>query len=376
MEGKTQDEVRLTQFLLGELSESEREQIEEIYFGDDALFEQILVAEDELIDAYVGGELSELERERFERLFLASPRGRERVNFARALVGAVSSTQPLPNIPEPSRSSGFSLLTALRSRSPALRFAFTAAMLLMAVGLTWLLIERARMRDQLRQLREEQAVLRESKQELEQKIATEQTRSKDLLARLEEAKQGKTQPQGEIDRKATPVEPSSQDVKLPGGQSEKNDPVIAQRTPSRSGVPTAASNTANNSSRLPDRGRPRVETPGTASFELTSSLVRGGGENTLTLSDKARFILLQLNLETNASHKNYHAVIETAEGREVWRAQSVKPRRSTGARRTIKLPALPATALAPGNYVLLLSGRQPDGSFEDVADYSFRIVRR
>jgi hypothetical protein len=42
----------------------------------------------------------------------------------------------------------------------------------------------------------------------------------------------------------------------------------------------------------------------------------------------------------------------------------------------VSLPSIPVTALPPGDYVLLLSGKQADGSFEPVANYSFRISRK
>jgi hypothetical protein len=69
-------------------------------------------------------------------------------------------------------------------------------------------------------------------------------------------------------------------------------------------------------------------------------------------------------------------VIESAGGRQVWRADSVRPRRSNDAGGAIDLPTIPARDLPPGDYVLLLSGGRPDGGFEGVADYSFRIVRK
>ncbi|HYK21736.1 MAG TPA: hypothetical protein VEV42_13425, partial [Pyrinomonadaceae bacterium] len=93
MSGKTQAEGRLTQYLLGKLSEAERESIESEFFADEDAFEQTLIAEDELVDAYARDELPAKERTQFEETFLNSVAARERVQFARALAGAVSDAR-------------------------------------------------------------------------------------------------------------------------------------------------------------------------------------------------------------------------------------------------------------------------------------------
>jgi hypothetical protein len=115
-----------------------------------------------------------------------------------------------------------------------------------------------------------------------------------------------------------------------------------------------------------------VPRPSVASFVLTPGVVRGGGAATLQVPRQASSIALRLNVEAD-THPGYRAVIQTAEGREVWRADSVAPPAAGAA---LALPALPARALPAGDYVLLLSGRRQDGTFEGVADYSFRVLRR
>jgi anti-sigma factor RsiW len=333
--GKTQEERHLTRYLLGELQEREREQLEETYFADDVAFEQIIIAEEELIDAYVRGELSAEERVRFEELFRSSPRGRERVQFARSLADAVSSAQPAAIAPEatrPIRSSFFAAL--LTPRIVALRYALAVIVLVAAVVLPWLLVERARMRDELRQLRDERAVLQERAQELERRAAAEQRQSEELRAQLK------------------------------GDQ--------AQPAPSSTPPPI---NTARQDRPSPDKGGTQTPRPAVVAFTLSPGLVRGGGAKPFILPRNASSVVLRLNIEA-ATHASYRAVIETVGGRQVWRADSVEPGRATRAGGAIVLPALPAKDLPDGDYILLLSGKQPDGSFEDVADYSFRIARK
>lgn len=386
MTGKTREEKYLTQFLLGELSEGERERLEESHFADDDAFEQMLLAEDALIDAYARGELSVEQRRRFEERFLASSRGRERVQFAHSLAGAVSDARSpvttLKPTPRPSRPPFF---TALSARGVVLRFAFAAATLAVVLGLTWLLFERVRMREELQQLRADRAAIIEKAQEMERRAAAEQTRSAEMLAQLEASR---VRPKPEVRQQGTEAgsqRRSPQANRLPRGQVKKNDAVLARRAPGQAHKPPLQNTTdatigstseSQRIDRLPLQERTVAALLGSVSFDLTPGLVRGGGAHPLLVPDKTTFILFQLNLEADSSHDNYSAVIETADGRPVWRADSVKPRRPTRQGGVIELPAVPVRDLPPGDYILSLSGRRPDGGLIGVADYSFRIVRK
>lgn len=75
----------LMQYLLGELSTTDRENIERQYFVYQEVWEALNEAEDDLIDSYVYGRLSPHEREQFERYFLAFPQKRKRVELVKAL---------------------------------------------------------------------------------------------------------------------------------------------------------------------------------------------------------------------------------------------------------------------------------------------------
>jgi len=76
---------RRTRYLLGSASEEERRAVEAEYFSDDESFERLEADEDELFDAYAAGRLSPADQAAFERRYLASPEGRRRLTFARAL---------------------------------------------------------------------------------------------------------------------------------------------------------------------------------------------------------------------------------------------------------------------------------------------------
>jgi hypothetical protein len=103
MAGETSKDLRLTQYLLGQMSETERVEIEDRFFADDALFEYLAAIETELIDAYVRGELPEPDR---LRRLLGSPRLRARIAVARRLnERAVMFTAPAVSAAGPANTS-------------------------------------------------------------------------------------------------------------------------------------------------------------------------------------------------------------------------------------------------------------------------------
>jgi hypothetical protein len=100
---------RLMGYLVGQLSETERAEVEDRYFADDALFEYLAAIESEVIDAYVRGELPEPDR---LRRFLGSARLRARIALARRLhertiqMVGVATTTLLPVAAESSSGRG------------------------------------------------------------------------------------------------------------------------------------------------------------------------------------------------------------------------------------------------------------------------------
>jgi anti-sigma factor RsiW len=76
----------LKQYLLGSLAPESREAVEKRLFSNDQIFWQHLcLAEEELIDAYVGEGLSSEEHHQFEQRFLCTADRREKLDLARAL---------------------------------------------------------------------------------------------------------------------------------------------------------------------------------------------------------------------------------------------------------------------------------------------------
>src|SRR5262245_60156960 len=85
---------RLVRYLLGgALPEEEQQDLEQRYFDDEAFFEEMELAEQELIDNYLSGRLTQDEQESFEKHYLAVHWRRRRVELIRALDTALRDSQ-------------------------------------------------------------------------------------------------------------------------------------------------------------------------------------------------------------------------------------------------------------------------------------------
>lgn len=94
------DDARLTRYLLGEISPRRRARLEVRLLADEDLFQRLLLAEDDLVDAYARGELSPARRSALESRVLASPGSRQRVTLARELAAAADAAPRPARLPE------------------------------------------------------------------------------------------------------------------------------------------------------------------------------------------------------------------------------------------------------------------------------------
>src|ERR1044071_7639785 len=147
------------------------------------MFEQMLIAEDELVDAYARGELSDEERGQFEKNFLTSARGRERIHFSQALAGAISDARPGRERIKASPSPSFfaALWAGLTTKVRVAGVAFAG---LSVLAFSWLAVEHMRMRAELQGLRAEQVRLTEQSKELQRIADAERARSAELAAQI------------------------------------------------------------------------------------------------------------------------------------------------------------------------------------------------
>ncbi len=297
MAGEIQEAAQRTRFLLGGETEAERERLEAEFFEDEEAFQQMLTAEDDLIDAYARGELTDNERLQFEQRFMNSSAGRERVYFARAF-----AAEPVP-VPTPSP--GF--FASIFGNTIGLRVAFAALAIAVLVGFPWLLVERSRMNRELNELR--------------------RTTAAEKLKNTE-----------------TPAVAENQNTKPAPEPTQRNANIDTYVAEVRNVV-----------------------------FDVNPGATRAGAGNTLRVAKSVKSITLRLGLEAESSREEYRAVIETPEGRQV---KSIDFKVSTASHDRVNLPALSTRELQPGDYIISLSAKQPDNTFERVASYSFRVVSK
>ena len=91
----------LKKYILGELSDLDREALELQYFVNQRVWEALQQVEEDLIDSYVRGRLDGHDRQQFENYFLASPQKRKRVEVARLLMDSARGAAASQSICKP-----------------------------------------------------------------------------------------------------------------------------------------------------------------------------------------------------------------------------------------------------------------------------------
>ena len=266
----------ITSYLLGELSDEERSRLEEQYFADADLSHEVQAVRDDLVDAYVRGRLPRRERERFEKYFMASPRRRERVEFAAALVQS-SRAGSMVGV---SRWGSYlaSVFAGPRAGMAA------AAVVLMAVG-SWLVFKALMQPD------------------------------------------GGGAPTGE-QVASGPGEQATPPTEPPGGEVRSGEVVTPGPTGPSPKLPPAVA----------PRPTPRRE-PSVAAFTLTPNLVRGDEGEPVVIPRGTDIVLLRFGLEGDR-YESYRAQLRTPEGREAWSAAHVKVRNTaSGLTASLRVPS-------------------------------------
>ena len=157
-------EFQLRRYLLGVLPAAETEPLDELSIADTGFAERLRVAEDDLVDDYVAGDLPSDLQEAFRAHYLRTPRGLERVRFARALRDYRSSRARPP-------------AGAVRTSAATLAFGretlmlAAAAAVLVAVTAGYLLLDNLRLRRELGDAASARVALAERESRLRQRLA-------------------------------------------------------------------------------------------------------------------------------------------------------------------------------------------------------------
>lgn len=349
MKLQTLNDEMLKRYLLDDVSDEQRREIEERFFEDDSLFEEISVLEDELFFDYKQNRLNAKEQATFERKFLNTPQDREKAAFAEAFLQTTEEFANEKN-QETEKVSWWQPLFALFS-SP-LQFGMAAASVLLLLGVSWLFYQNSQMRSELVDLQKGRA---EEIQKQEQIIAEKLRQQEELESRLltEKQKSGQNEQQiQEIKEQRAKLEQEIANLRQRKTQTPQNIPT--QKAPvSR---PTQRSIVA------------LVLFPGSFTRNSGTEISR------VNLSPSARNLQLSLLLETGEQYQSYRAALRTVnEGTEIWSTSNLKAR-GKGTKQSISI-TIPANILQRADYELLLVGTTQNGDAEEIDSYYFSVLK-
>ncbi|MBO0856943.1 MAG: hypothetical protein J2P21_00510 [Chloracidobacterium sp.] len=325
MKEESNNEKSLIQYLLGNLPEEQRLQIEREYFSDDQSYERLLALENELLYDYAQNILSPGEREQFGKRFLSSERNKKIAMVASALSHQMLKAQPDKIIDKDiaARDPQFlwqHLKSFFIAQNAAMKLSL-AAFVVVSLVLIWLVIGMVRLRNEFNQSKAQWDI---QKDRLRRQAQQESARVDELNLML----------------------------------SRKIDENAALRQ---------------GSNRTWER---RESLPTVISLLLAPSSVRDQEHliKKLYLPPSARLLKLRLKLKEKVNYKSYQVTLLTVEGAERWSRDKLYAQ-GTGSRRSIDL-SLPAEFLEEGDYELRLKGDLADGTPEETKNYYYLSVRR
>ncbi|HEX8566642.1 MAG TPA: hypothetical protein VF648_13430 [Pyrinomonadaceae bacterium] len=338
-------------YLLDDVSEEERQAVEERFLQDDDFFDEMLAVEDELYFDYRQDRLSKTGRAVFERKFLRSAEDREKSAFAGAFLQATAKlaeekASAERKIPESSNFTTWrqSIAAFFSFPNPALQFGFAAVSILLFLGLIGFFIQNARRQDEAANLENSR-----NEQQQEQIIA-------------------------EKGQQQTQIEQAPETEKSPKVQNENQvrEPEIAKIEPSVNQPPQKTVPQPPKS-----QAQPPAQQRSIAALVLSPGmLTRSGGEgiNRVTLSPSAKNLQLSLLLKNADDYKNYRAALKTLdEGTQIWASADLKPRRS-GKNKSLSF-SIPVKNLQTADYEISLNGITETGKIEEITSYYFSIVK-
>ena len=331
---RTEKEAIRVRYLLGDLSEQERVDIEESYFADDNSFQELEVIEDELVDAYVHGELAGADQQQFEKLLQSSARLAGRVQFARILANRVGSMSPTPEtdavVPavateRPARSKDtqtwWQKIFGVPQAGRKFAFAGSAVTVLMAAALLFAWMQ---LRGSSQRLERERAALQQQREGLNAQSSEQNSKINQLAADLERERNLRAEDQKLI-------------------ESLRNDSANETASPSRS----------------------------IAFLFLPSATTRGasGTGGTVTLRPGQSIVRLSLLLPAD-EYKSYEATITNQDKQPILSRKGLRSRRiGSDSQITFQFSA---ASFSSGDYFVSVSDAS---GLETIVGYSFGLVR-
>jgi hypothetical protein len=326
--GREPDESMLIRYLVGQVSEEDADQLDELSVTSEAFAVRLRAVEHDLVDAYVNGELTGDTLEGFKARYLRTPDGLAEVEFAQALRGyrpalagaadAAVRTGPHTEVRAKTGSSSW----------PA--WGLAAAAVLLAALASLLLIDDVRLRRDISGVRDTHASLEQRARQLQDELNQQQAAARAAEQELTRAREA-----------------------------------LASAPPDR-----------------PNPDRPTPDRPGDEPRALATVLAlvlspatRGGGQIpqfTVPANAGAGTVVLRLPLAA-VDFPHYEAALKDANGdRVLWRSGRLT---APSPRDRSMLPvSVPTNLLTPRAYTLELTGIRGAASAEPLDSYPFRVI--
>jgi Tfp pilus assembly protein PilN len=312
----------LVQYLLGELDEAERSEIAERYFKDDALFDELLTVESDLLDKYARGALNEKEQEAFMRYLDHLPDGQQKLAVARTLIQFTvedrERAQQFLNEYVPVYVPWWqSLLKSPSKQSAMLQYLMAAGLVVMGFGLMFLFAQFRQLRTDNDQLRTQVASFEKEKQSL----ANARTSQSDAerIRQLEEQ------------------------LKFEQQANEAQAQHLASLQPT---------------------------TPVVVSWALTRALRSTGSPDKVMLPHSAKFVSITMPIQDAVQVLGFRAILQTTNGDQRQEHTGLRVNK-TGTSVSLKLPA---SYFTETSYKLTLVRKDNDGA-EVAQDFYFTVTR-
>ena len=350
MSRQIENDQTITRYLLGSLPGAETERLDELSVTDDEFAAALRSAEMDLIDAYVQGELSGAALDQFESYFLASPRRREKVDFARAFhspagreaVARAAEVEPRKSAgAESSRvgSGWLSTLGALRHRHRAWTWGVAFAGLILLVAGGWLAFENSRLRDQVSEAQARREALGRREQELESEL------------------RGRAAAGAETERELAQVR---EELGRLGEELKRLESQAQQRLPERRPSPK--------------RPSPANEVS-VATFVLAPQMRGVGQLPEVSVPADTDYLAMRLNLDPGEHTACRVELLDRERSRSLWRSGKLKAT-GAGAGKSLSVRFRAGLLRPQSVYVLRVSSAPARGEAEVVGEYSFRVARQ
>lgn len=326
MSQKNTDNDSIKRYLLGEMSEEELGAVELRMLTDEDYYEQVRIADDELMHEFVNHELSAADRARFQTKVMSVPQRRQDLDFVKALdhyadknrLQTVVPARPVVKPPSWSES------VLAFFRRPAVGFASCVGLFFTVAVSLWLFRDNQKLRYELAQGPPQQTTL-------QQELRAEQEKNRLL----------------------------SEDLNRERALREKADrEVLALRNRGPEVVPPGPP------SPEPDSG---IET-----FAIVLPGIREGGEgNKVSYSPAAKKVRLSIDLEAN-NYARYRVALKRNDAAGYAWSHPAEPVVVESGK--ITLPVIVPTSVLPrAEYQLDVSGITSSGKSEPVNTYYFRV---